>query len=42
MKVTHAPTKAPLRIIESNKPFEILTSDIAGEFPEALNGNKWI
>jgi hypothetical protein len=42
MKVTHAPTKALLRIIESSKPFEILTSDIAGEFPETLNGNKWI
>ena len=42
VKISHAVHNPPMQIIESRFPFEIITSDIAGEFKESKRGNKWI
>ena len=40
VKPSHQSQRAPLKIIESQYPFEIITADIAGEFNESYSGNK--
>ena len=42
VKAINETPNAPLTIIESNFPFQIIQSDIAGEFNESYSGNKWL
>ena len=40
-KALNSTPRTPLQIITSNFPFDIIQADIAGEFVESKNGNKW-
>jgi hypothetical protein len=42
IKPSHTIHEAPMKIIESNFPFEILTTDIGREFNDSDDGNIWV